>query len=234
MEEIVARLEALERANRRLRHCVVLAMAGAILPWLLAATSASAPRALEVSSLTLRDDDGRRRGGLSIDSSGEAMLALADAAGRDRFIVSTAAAGAATFGFYDAEGHPRARFRSLREASLNFYDRGGKLRVAFGITEYGPRWASELVDQAVQRSKQASGPFALSGLGEDVSLPAPAARNESNDGPVLRFLDPRGRPRLEARLDMDRPAIFLQTEEGGLQLLRPPPTPVPQSEAIPR
>lgn len=210
------RLDRLERANRRLRSAVVATALAALLPWVVAARGAS--DVVDATEIVLRDPGGNRRGGLRVTPAGQAVLALADAAGRERFVAATDAAGGSGFGFYDAEGHPRARMRTTDDSSLTFYDRRGKLRAAFGLTEYGPRWVSEAVDRAVRAAAASGDPFAIDAREIRAALAGEDA--ETQQGPVLKLFDPRGRPRLEARVDMDRPAIFLQTDEGGLRIVR--------------
>ncbi len=220
-ESLEGRVERLERANRQLVRLLVVIAAVAAAPWLAGATGKSTK--LEVSELVLRDASGARRGGLSVDAAGAAKLILADAKGRERASVVAGAEGAATLAFSDARGYPRARFQTVGDSSLNFYDRNGKLRAALGVTEYGPRWVSEAVDRAIQKSASSGNPFAIA---EADLAGAPPEVFEAQDGPVLRFFDPRGRPRIEARVDMNRPVIFLHTDQGTLQAVKPQAAPL--------
>jgi hypothetical protein len=210
------RLDRLERANRRLRSAVVATALAALLPWVVAARGAS--DVVESTEIVLRDAAGVHRGGLRVTAGGEAALTLADGSGHERFVATTDAAGRSGLGFYDAEGHPRARFQTTDDSSLNFYDRRGKLRAAFGLTEYGPRWVSEAVDRAVRAAAASGDPFAIDV--REIERAVERGNAETQQGPVLKLFDPRGRPRLEARVDMDRPVIFLQTDDGGLRIVR--------------
>lgn len=222
-ESLEGRLERLERANRRLARLLLVFAAVAVAPWLAAATGKSPGAKLEVSELVLRDAGGARRGGLVVDAAGAARLVLADAAGRDRVSVATTAEGRASLAFTDERGNPRARFQTAGDSSLNFYDRNGKLRAALGVTEYGPRWVSEAVDRAILKSATSGNPFSM---GEGDLSGTPGDVFQAQDGPVLRFFDPRGRPRLEARVDMNRPVIFLHTDQGTLQAVKPQAAPL--------
>ncbi|MEA2625150.1 MAG: hypothetical protein QOD06_1195 [Candidatus Binatota bacterium] len=212
--ELAKRLDLVERQNRRLRGLVIAASLLAAAPFL----TAGAPRATDSDRVTLRDGSGSIRAELSATSDGTS-LSLRDGGGVERMVIGLASDGRPSLTLADAAGHLRARLIATRETSLNFYDERGKLRAALGVTGYGPRWLSP--DAFESRSgadpgKQFFDPAALA----SAVNPLPADALLAEDGPVLKFYDATGKPRLEARVDVDRPLLFLHTSRGTLSIVR--------------
>jgi hypothetical protein len=80
---LAARLEALERENRRLRRWAALALASLAALAGVGAARETTPRIVEARQFVVRDDAGRIRARLGIASpEGAARLTLQDADGR--------------------------------------------------------------------------------------------------------------------------------------------------------
>ena len=63
-------------------------------------------RALRAEKFVLIDHDGTERGGMDVNSRGEAEVALKDGTGRSRGEFKVRRDGASAIGFYDQNGNP--------------------------------------------------------------------------------------------------------------------------------
>jgi hypothetical protein len=214
IESLTARVEKLERRSRIWAGLCVLSIA--VAPLLAAAT---AERRVEAGEFLLRDHFGQRRAALVATADGATTLSLRDARGAERISLTVASDGRPSLTVSDASSHPRVRLALAREASLNFYDRRGKLRAVLGVSEYGPRRVPRSV---VENASESDGVRAFF---EEGLAPKPAeskldALDEAAQmGPVLKLFDVAGTPSLEARVDVDRPVLMLQTRAGALKAI---------------
>jgi hypothetical protein len=80
-DEVNARLERLERDNRRLRRWLGAVAVGAIVPILLAASHEKAGKTLEATKIVLKDAKGKVRAEIGTQPDGSASLALLDEEG---------------------------------------------------------------------------------------------------------------------------------------------------------
>jgi hypothetical protein len=211
LEILTARVAALERRGRR---AVFAAVALAIAAPLGIAATGTPPGIVDAGRFVLRGPDGAERGVWEV-REGDARLVLRDAAGEERFVLAIEG-GRPAMTVFDSGRRPRVRLVVAHETSLNFYDRGGKLRAALGVTSYGPH---PLDAERLRSSGRALFDFFDPGwlLGEDDLSDS----IEDSEGPVLKFYDPAGKPRLEARVDVDRPVVFLHSPAGTMDAIRP-------------
>jgi hypothetical protein len=229
IERLTARVEKLERRSRIWAGLCVLSLA--VAPLLAAAGS---ERRVEAGGFVLRDFRGQRRAVLVTTADGATALSLRDAKGAERISLAVAPDGRPSLTVSDASSHPRVRIALARESSLNFYDRRGKLRAVLGVSEYGPHWAPSRAVEAAPESEAtpesaAARAFFQEGLTPKPAEPKPDAIEEAAQmGPVLKLFDFAGTPSLEARVDVDRPVLMLQTRAGAFQMLTAERTPVGQ------
>ena len=222
IESLTARVEKLERRSRIWAGLCFLSLAAA--PLLAAAGS---ERRVEAGGFVLRDLRGQRRAALVTTADGATALSLRDAKGVERISLAVAPDGRPSLTVSDAFSHPRVRIALARESSLNFYDRRGKLRAVLGVSEYGPHWAPpSAVEAAPESESEAARAFFQEGLAPKPVESQPDVLEEAAQmGPVLKLFDVVGTPSLEARVDVDRPVLMLQTRAGAFQVLtaeRPP------------
>jgi hypothetical protein len=221
IESLTARVEKLERRSRIWAGLCVLSLAAA--PLLAAA---GPERRVEAGGFVLRDLRGERRAALVTTADGATALSLRDAKGVERISLAVASDGRPSLTVSDASSHPRVRIALARESSLNFYDRRGKLRAVLGVSEYGPHWTPPRAVETETESDEAARAFFQEGLAPKPGERKPNAMQEAAQiGPVLKLFDVFGTPSLEARVDVDRPVLVLQTRAGAFQALtaeRPP------------
>jgi hypothetical protein len=226
IQSLTARVEKLERRNRIWAGLCLLSLAAA--PLLAAAGS---EKRVEAGGFVLRDVRGQRRAALVTTADGATALSLRDTKGVERISLAVAPDGRPSLTVSDASSHPRVRIALARESSLNFYDRRGKLRAVLGVSEYGPRWAPPRAIETAPESRatpesEAARAFFQEGLAAKPVESKPDVLEEAAQmGPVLKLFDVFGTPSLEARVDVDRPVLMLQTRAGAFQALtaeRPP------------
>jgi hypothetical protein len=146
-------------------------------------------------------------------------LSLRDAKGTERISLAVAPDGRPSLTVSDASAHPRVRIALAREATLNFYDRRGKLRAVLGVSEYGPRRTPPQAAELRAELEGARGFFA-EGLGPKSAALKPDGMEEAAQmGPVPKLFDPVGTPSLEARVDVDRPFLMLQARGGVFKVI---------------
>jgi hypothetical protein len=214
IESLTARVEKLERRSHIWAGLCVLSFA--VAPLLAAA---SAERRVEAGGFVLRDLRGQRRAALVATADGATALTLRDARGAERISLAVSPDGRPSLTLSDASSHPRVRIALAREASLNFYDGRGKLRAVLGVSEYGPQRTPRRVFGPAPESEVARA-FFEEGPAQRPAGPKPDAMEESALlGPVLKLFDAAGTPSLEAKVDVDRPVILLQTRDGALKAL---------------
>jgi hypothetical protein len=216
IETLTRRVEKLERRSRIWAGLCFLSLATA--PLLAAATS---ERRFEGGGFVLRDLRGQRRAALVTTTDGATPLSLRDPQGAERIALAVAPDGRPSLTLSDASSHPRVRIALAHEATLNFYDRRGKLRAVLGVSEYGPH----LTPPTAAQTAPESGSQAVRAFFEEGTAPKPieakpnAMEEASQMGPVLKLFDVAGTPSLEARVDVDRPVIMLQTRAGALKAI---------------
>ncbi|MGH7821319.1 MAG: hypothetical protein ACREQ9_16260 [Candidatus Binatia bacterium] len=215
VEALRVRLEALESESRRWRGILVAAVAALAAPLLVGASRGGA--ALEAERFVLRDHAGEMRGLWSLSPEGDVEMSIRDAAGGERLRLAVAGDGRPSIELRDAESRPRVRLVLARESSLNFYDRATRLRAALGVTSYGPT-PLRLRPGGLWSPLRAIRDFFGGAAPEPLAAPdgEPPPPNEE-DGPVLKFYDPAGKPRLEARVDGELPFVFLHTPQGTIE-----------------
>jgi hypothetical protein len=214
IESLTARVEKLEHQG-----CIwaVLCVLSFMTAPLLAA--ASAERRVEAGSFLVRDLSGQRRAALVATADGAIALSLRDAKGTERISLAVAPDGRPSLTVSDASSHPRVRIALAREASLNFYDRRGKLRAVLGVSEYGPQRTPATVVETAPAPEGVRA-FFDAGLPSKPAEPKPDAMEEAVQmGPVLKLFDAAGAPSLEAKVDVDRPVLLLQTRTGALKAI---------------
>jgi hypothetical protein len=150
LSELEARLEKLERQNRRLKSLglgfLLIVLSGLLLAQTSHKPAHAAPASaasvvtydtLVVHRLELRDEAGKLRG-LLVVKNGVPSLSLYDDAGKLRAWLYVTRV-VPYFDLLDAAGKTRALLQVLHEVpGLWFYDPAGKLRVALGVTPEGP------------------------------------------------------------------------------------------------
>jgi hypothetical protein len=214
IESLTARIEELERRSRIWAGLCVLSLA--IAPLFAAASS---ERRFEAGEFALRDPLGQRRAALATTADGATTLSLRDAKGAERISLTVASDGRPSLTVSDAFSHPRVRIALAREASLNFYDRRGKLRAVLGVSEYGPQRTPPTVVNTSPESESVKS-FFEEGLTPKLPEPKQDAMEEAAEmGPVLKLFDVAGTPSLEAKVDLDRPVLMLQTRSGALKAI---------------
>lgn len=215
-ESLAARVEKLERRSRTWIVLCLLSLAAAPL-----LGAAAAERHVEAKGFVLRDAHGRSRAALVTTADGGTALSLRDAQGTDRISLAVAADGRPSLTVSDADAHPRVKIALAHEATLNFYDRRGKLRAVLGVSEYGPRRMPPRAAELRSESESANA-FFQGGLASKPAAPKPDVMEEAAQmGPVLKLFDLFGTPSLEARVDVDRPYLMMQTRGGKFEVISP-------------
>jgi hypothetical protein len=138
-EEVGARLESLERTNRRLRGAAAVLLAG-----LVAVAAVAMPgrgrvaRTVEAQRLVIRDNDGRIRGSFGVDRIGLPGLKILDHRGLEQIDIGVQSDDSATMTFSD-RGSPRLMIDTSAEGatSLRLFDRSQMLQAAFFIKPNG-------------------------------------------------------------------------------------------------
>ena len=147
-ERIRSRLAVVERHNEQLRRRTRLLGLGLLVTAALVALIAVAPDSLAVVGLgssedvltargfRLVDDNGLRRGELSVDEEGRARLTLLDTQQRERLNVSVLESGSPGISLVNSRGNRRAVFGLLPDETVNllFADADGVPRVQVGMT----------------------------------------------------------------------------------------------------
>ncbi|MBA2556854.1 MAG: hypothetical protein H0V12_05840, partial [Chloroflexi bacterium] len=146
---IAARLEAVERDNRRLRRLGLMMIVGVGV--LLGLTSAimvvasrhgmpgMVPQVAEAKKFLLRDRDGRIRGAWGTNEDGAAQLLLQDNAGRARLRFTVLEDGSSGLAFVDSVNNARIVVGILPDESANIVlaEPGGKTRAVLGVAPNG-------------------------------------------------------------------------------------------------
>ena len=133
---IIARLERLERAQRRRRG---VTLAGALVVASLALMGQRhAGRTVEAERFVLRDTTGQARAELSVDGAHSVSLRFKDGDGRPRLTVGTEN-GAALIVLNEQGGKLRAGLVALPHGApgLNLYDATGKPRAELSLNRDG-------------------------------------------------------------------------------------------------
>jgi len=140
IEELSARMEKVERANRRMKAAgiaaLVLVAAGVAM-----GQAATPPKVIQAERFEAVDMNGNARGVLESGPGGNAHLALCDGLGKVRFEVSRIADDAPTLVLRDRDENSRAILTLTQpdgDPAMWVYGRGKKLRVGLGA---GPRGA---------------------------------------------------------------------------------------------
>jgi hypothetical protein len=140
---VVARLEKVERQNRRLRGAgiavLVLAVAG-----LLMGQAMPRARKVEAERFLLEDETGKVRAMLMVDKDGPGLF-LYDENGKTRFGASVDKDGSG-LGLLDENGNPRVALVVGTDGPiLTLTDENGKGRTTLAVPKKGPKLA--LIDQ---------------------------------------------------------------------------------------
>lgn len=216
LEEIRARVRLLERSNR----CAwALVVALALVPIAIGARSS---RTIEAERFVLVDRRGETLSELRSNPDGGSELVFRGEKAVARSVLSVARDGRPSLAFNDAAGHLRTKLTVARDSSLTFYDERGKLRASIGVTGYGPGWLSPRTMAWRPALDSAREFFAIAGIPANSADPGESAviEPDGQDGPVLKFYDLTGKPRLEARVDADRPAVFLHAADGAIHVMK--------------
>jgi hypothetical protein len=129
--DLAARMERLERANRRLvGGVVVLALGSACIVAIGAA--APAPKSIEVESVTFRDGEGHHRGMIGVDTDGTFGLGFNDANGRRRISLGVISGKDASLQILDLDGRPGVLLGVKPKDSASLRLDGGRGQVAIG------------------------------------------------------------------------------------------------------
>jgi hypothetical protein len=138
-----ARLEALERDNRRLRRYGALLVVGMAmllgLAVVLVYTRRSVTPEIAAQRFVLRDAGGNIRGAWGVAEDSSLRLVFQDQAGRPRIKVSLLNDGSAGISLADSGGNPRAVFalETTEGGSLVFADGTGRTRTVLGVSADG-------------------------------------------------------------------------------------------------
>ncbi len=188
IEAVSARLDGLERENRRLHW-----IAGGLLLALLAMGASAifgrdrGGRTLEVQKLVIRDKEGRVRGSFGVDRTGLPALKIVDRRGNEQIELGVPSEDTSSLTFYD-RGTARIMLDTSIEGttSLRFFDQAQMVQSAVVIK---PNGAAELSMGHGKRAKTLAFP---------------------PDGqPVVITTDAHGRP-------VERPAATLEGTAGEL------------------
>ena len=146
---LVARLEQVERENRRLRRAgvmiVLLAVAG-----LLMGQASPPRRTVEAERFLVRDSQGRIRAELGVFEKGVTRLRLLDTVGNARAILAVTEEGLPALALLD-RGQARLMVTADHEgtAGITLFDQAGKMWVA--LTTFAQRAGLLAFDQAEKR-----------------------------------------------------------------------------------
>lgn len=138
-----ARLEALERDNRRLRRYGALLVVGMAmllgLVVVLVYTRRTVTPEIAAQRFILRDASGAVRGAWGVAEDSSLRLVFQDQAGRPRIKVSLLNDGSAGISLADSGGKPRAVFalEASEGGSLVFADAAGRPRTVLGVSADG-------------------------------------------------------------------------------------------------
>lgn len=135
-DSIVARLEKLERENRRLRRAGIAMVLGLALLGILGATR-PAPKTLRARELLLTDSAGNVRAKLSAQNPRYPSLTLYDAQGRARLILRGGGPQPG-LSMADSAGKTRVMLGGL-SPNISFYDDAGDTTVSMDGDALGPR-----------------------------------------------------------------------------------------------
>ncbi len=138
IEELSARLERVERSNRRLR-------AGAVAALVLAAAGISMGQA----SPTPRDAAGKERASLGLRPDGQVLLWLADESGQASASMGVTKEGLARVTARNGENRPDAQLYTSPDGrcGLSVGDGSGKLRAFVGMDQFGGPGGLVLLDK---------------------------------------------------------------------------------------
>jgi hypothetical protein len=198
VEMLAARLDALERANRRLRRALVAVGAGAVLLGALASTRtavAKDPKVIDCQKVRIVDSTDKVRGVFGLSNDETPVFALIDAEGKARTVVTL-----------DAEGNP----------SLAFTDKTEKPRLSMAHTDSGPA--------VVLRHKDEGACLSLASAPGETGIVIQDADNKARLSSVLNkdnvtllvFKDGAEKPRAYIGTDSDgKPEMKLLDEKGG-------------------
>ncbi len=188
--DLKARVEKLERENRRLKRggLFILSVVGAVV-LMGQATRLTVLDEIRTRKLVVLDEAGAERAALGMDKDGP-KLAMVDAAGKKGVVLGTRKNGAGGLVLFDARGNSRAAL-AAEGPGLVLYDEAEKTRVSLVASADGPTLA--LFDKAgVLRTA----------LGMDKDFPTLILLDEAQkvrvtlatrtNGPELRLADARG------------------------------------------
>ena len=145
-DPVLARLEALERDNRRLRrYSTMTLIALAVVFGITVATVLFSGRfgpvaeVIAAHQFVLRGADGTVRGVWGTEPDGTLRLALQDTKGRPRTKLTLLNDGSSGFSYVDSAGHPRLVVALLPDqaASIVLADAAGRTRSVLGISPGG-------------------------------------------------------------------------------------------------
>src|SRR4051812_17770245 len=117
IDTLAERIESLERENRRWKRVGAFALAGSIALLILGAKGADGPKVVEAERFVLRDQEGRERGGLRVNSAGTASLSVEGREGHGGVSLVTSVDGSASYVdvWSGTQGHVKL---SVRENTL--------------------------------------------------------------------------------------------------------------------
>lgn len=170
LENMMARLQKLERDNRILRAILGCSIVGV---FILASVAPPGSHTVEARTYILRDESNTERGRISTDGK-EAFLVLNDPAEKERAKLSVTQDGP-SLTLYDSTGKMRANLVAIDRPALTLNDRAEKIRVQLEAEEAGP---------FITLYDASEAPSVLLGMNET--------------GPLLKLYSRKGKPSFSA------------------------------------
>jgi len=234
IEDLSARLEKVERANRFMRAFGVLAI---VLGVGVAAMGqgASPPKVIKAERFEVWDKDGTRRAVLATDSDGVAMLTLGDKAAKARMTLSVDTNGSPSLSLTDQKGKGRVVLHVLSllgDPMLTLFDKDGEACAQLGsfgrnahLTFLGKEGKSHMDlysepsgDSGLAFSDVKGSPRAFLGMAES-SISLLSLRDAEGKGRLTLLVPPAGGGGLMLTDDEDKPrAKFSVLPSGSSEL----------------
>jgi hypothetical protein len=191
--DLAARLDRLEKQNRRLRWMALALLVTGGLGFLVAA-DAPKNQTVEASKFVLRDADGQARATLAMDPQVGPVLTFMTAKGtsRAKLALLDSKGGDPVLTLHDEKGATRGGLTISGGAPMMlFLDQDQKMQMALGVDSGKP----SLVLQNAAGTRQL-------GLGLE------------KDGPLIQLTDPKGQAKAALSVTADGPHLTLTGKDG--------------------
>ena len=133
LDLLTERVATIEKENRVLKRALVVALAVATLPLVLAAAERAVPKAIEATKVVIRDTRGAIRAELGVQSDGAATLAFLDGKGAGTMTLRGVSAGP-ILEMADGQGGSVWLSSSATGASLALSKGKGEIEIASNAT----------------------------------------------------------------------------------------------------